>query len=86
MARQRQDSQFKAGSKDRDPRLNSSIKGEARKLLKAQIKAEIQNELYDWVIMQPEDRYKEIPVESSAFLYFPVRSIYRNEFSCRYED
>ncbi|KAJ7123807.1 hypothetical protein C8R43DRAFT_899414 [Mycena crocata] len=49
----------------RDPRLNDpSIKGDSRNKIKEAILGEIQEELYAWVIMQPEERYKSLNEES----------------------
>ncbi|KAJ7302555.1 hypothetical protein DFH08DRAFT_926143 [Mycena albidolilacea] len=49
----------------RDPRLNDKhIKGVEREQIKQAIIAEIQNELFAWVILQPEDRYQALSEES----------------------
>ncbi|KAJ6545514.1 hypothetical protein B0H19DRAFT_1212296 [Mycena capillaripes] len=48
-------------SKHGDPRLNDpKIKNEARQLVKQGIINEIQEELFDWVIMQPPERYEKL--------------------------
>ncbi|KAJ7322806.1 hypothetical protein DFH08DRAFT_917082 [Mycena albidolilacea] len=44
-----------------DPRLkDKKLKGEARKAVKTRIKGLIQWELYNWVILQPEDRSSKL--------------------------
>ncbi|KAJ7758185.1 hypothetical protein DFH07DRAFT_772651 [Mycena maculata] len=49
----------------RDPRLNDSkIKGEARDDIKQSIIDAIQEELYSWVILQPQDQYAKLGEES----------------------
>ncbi|KAJ7719037.1 hypothetical protein B0H16DRAFT_1739633 [Mycena metata] len=63
-ARERQKERF-----DEDPRLkDKNLKGEARKLVKERIKGLIQWQLYNWVLLQPEDRVSKLP-ESSAERY-----------------
>ncbi|KAJ6609282.1 hypothetical protein B0H10DRAFT_1954712 [Mycena sp. CBHHK59/15] len=50
-----------------DPCLkDKNLKGDARKAVKTKIKDLIQWELYNWVILQPDDRYARIPKKSSA--------------------
>ncbi|KAJ7859465.1 hypothetical protein B0H14DRAFT_3629436, partial [Mycena olivaceomarginata] len=49
-----------------DPRLkDKKLKGEACKAVKNRIKGLIQWELYNWVILQPEDRSSKLPRNSS---------------------
>jgi hypothetical protein len=48
-----------------DVRLkNRALKGDERKKAKSKIKDLIQWELYNWVILQPEDRYAKLPKNS----------------------
>ncbi|KAJ6608351.1 hypothetical protein B0H10DRAFT_1955505 [Mycena sp. CBHHK59/15] len=50
-----------------DPCLkDKNLKGDARKAVKTKIKDLIQWELYNWVILQPDDHYARIPKKSSA--------------------
>jgi hypothetical protein len=54
----------------RDPRLNNKhIKGVEREQIKQAIIAEIQNELFAWVILQPEDRYQALSEESRKYSF-----------------
>ncbi|THU75815.1 hypothetical protein K435DRAFT_706355, partial [Dendrothele bispora CBS 962.96] len=47
----------------RDPRLNSkSLKGDGRKLVVEEISREIQLELWNWVIQQPQESYEKLAV------------------------
>ncbi|KAJ6605732.1 hypothetical protein B0H10DRAFT_2195453 [Mycena sp. CBHHK59/15] len=49
-----------------DPRLkNKNLKGDARKAVKTRIRDLIQWELYNWVILQPEDRAAKLPKNSA---------------------
>ncbi|KAJ6632090.1 hypothetical protein B0H10DRAFT_2159562 [Mycena sp. CBHHK59/15] len=50
-----------------DPHLkDKNLKGDVRKAVKMKIKDLIQWELYNWVILQPDDCYARIPKKSSA--------------------
>ncbi|KAJ7269023.1 hypothetical protein C8J57DRAFT_1435715 [Mycena rebaudengoi] len=50
---------------DADPRLkDKTLNGEARKKVKRRIKDLVQWQLYNWVILQPEDRYEKLPEKS----------------------
>ncbi|KAJ7226230.1 hypothetical protein C8J57DRAFT_1197699 [Mycena rebaudengoi] len=49
----------------RDPRLNNSkIRGVERAEIKDAVVREIQEELYSWVIMQPEEHYEKLDLNS----------------------
>ncbi|KAJ7483970.1 hypothetical protein B0H11DRAFT_2416152, partial [Mycena galericulata] len=49
-----------------DPRLkDKNLKGDARKAVKVRIKDLIQWELYNWVILQPEERSSKLPKRSA---------------------
>lgn len=51
----------------RDPRLNDKkIKGPDRELIKEGIKDTIQQEVFDWVLTQPPDRYGRLPQNSRS--------------------
>ena len=53
-----------------DPRLkNKNLKGDARKAVKTRIRDLIQWELYNWVILQPEDRAAKLPKNSGEYLF-----------------
>ncbi|EIN05335.1 hypothetical protein PUNSTDRAFT_36762, partial [Punctularia strigosozonata HHB-11173 SS5] len=48
-----------------DVRLRSkSLKGDARREVRAQIVCDIQQELYDWLVLQPPERYHALPIGS----------------------
>lgn len=48
-----------------DPRLkDKNLKGDKRKAVKTKIKDLIQWELYNWVILQPQERYSKLPANS----------------------
>ncbi|KAF7374556.1 hypothetical protein MSAN_00340200 [Mycena sanguinolenta] len=65
-AREIQQERFKS-----DPRLkDKNLKGSARKAIKTRIKDFIQWELYNWVIMQPEERYSKLSKHSGVYLHF----------------
>ena len=52
----------------RDRRLNDKcIKGDEREEIKQGIITAIQEELYAWVILQPEDRYNALSEESRNY-------------------
>lgn len=75
MARKKQDCRLKTNSPTRDPRLKSShLKGKAREDIKAEIKQDIQNELYAWVIMQPKQRFEQLPPDSGMCLLSLIAS------------
>ncbi|KAJ6626090.1 hypothetical protein B0H10DRAFT_2174002 [Mycena sp. CBHHK59/15] len=60
-ARETQKERFNA-----DPRLKDrNLKGDARKAVKTRIRDLIQWELYNWVILQPEDRAAKLPKDSA---------------------
>ena len=49
----------------RDPRLsNRQIRGDARKAIVADLKAEIQGKLFEWLIQQPPELYAKLPPDS----------------------
>ncbi|KZT28379.1 hypothetical protein NEOLEDRAFT_1161183 [Neolentinus lepideus HHB14362 ss-1] len=49
-----------------DPRLNKkTLKGDARKAVKADIVQSIQHEVFDWLLTQPAERYDALPIDSS---------------------
>jgi hypothetical protein len=53
-----------------DPRLkDKKLKGEACKAVKNRIKGSIQWELYNWVILQPEDRSSKLPRNSRVPIF-----------------
>ncbi|KAJ6586682.1 hypothetical protein B0H10DRAFT_1733084, partial [Mycena sp. CBHHK59/15] len=53
-----------------DPRLkNKNLKGDARKAVKTRIRDLIQWELYNWVILQPEDQAAKLPKNSGEYLF-----------------
>lgn len=54
----------------KDERLkNKYLKGKAREDIKEEIKLAIQKELYEWVVMQPAERYEKLPLDSRVYLY-----------------
>ncbi|EPQ52923.1 hypothetical protein GLOTRDRAFT_46299 [Gloeophyllum trabeum ATCC 11539] len=49
----------------RDLRLkDKSLKGEARKLVKNEIICKVQEEVFDWLLSQPSERYSVLPLDS----------------------
>ena len=46
-----------------DPRLKN-LRGDKRAEVVLTIKKEIQNELLDWLVMQPPERYSQLPLDS----------------------
>lgn len=46
----------------KDARLrNPKLKGPDRETVKAELRREIQDELFDWVIQQPPEKYSKLP-------------------------
>jgi hypothetical protein len=64
-ARETQKERFGSDSRLKDKKL----KGEARKAVKNRIKDLIQWELYNWVILQPEDRSSKLPRNSCVHIF-----------------
>jgi hypothetical protein len=76
---------------DADPRLkDKTLNGEARKKVKRRIKDLVQWQLYNWVILQPEDRYEKLPEKSgeinlasnSSRILLIAFSFQRNGINC----
>lgn len=64
-ARETQKERFNADRRLKD----RNLKGDARKAVKTRIRDLIQWELYNWVILQPEDRAAKLPKDSGEYLF-----------------
>jgi hypothetical protein len=57
----------------RDPRLNDKkIKGPSRELIKESIKDTIQDEVFQWVLTQPRERYERLSPDSRKWLTYEL--------------
>jgi hypothetical protein len=53
--------------KTKDVRLRAKISAEERAKIKDEIRRDIQNELIDWLIHQPEDHYSQL--QSGMYIF-----------------